>query len=48
VTQTVMGLHHLASVRDEKPFEILVDAMRLPVTPLLLPCPLMSERHRTR
>jgi hypothetical protein len=32
VTQTVMGLRHLARVRNEKPFEILVDAMRLPVS----------------
>lgn len=36
VTQTVMGLRHLARVRREKPFEILVDAMRLPVSHFFL------------
>ncbi len=28
VTQTVMGLHHLARARNEKPFAVLVDALQ--------------------
>jgi hypothetical protein len=31
VTQTVMGLHHLARARNEKPFAVLVDALHVDV-----------------
>ena len=32
VTQTVMGLHHLARSRNEKPFVVLVKALQLEVS----------------
>jgi hypothetical protein len=30
VIQTIMGFHHLARVRNEKPFAVLIDALQIP------------------